>query len=110
MQLSEYQNLAMRTRKPLPKDQQLAMACMGLAGESGEFVDYMKKCVFHNADYSPVRAAKELGDVLWYVAAAASALGLSLDDVGMGNIEKLRERYPDSYNDFLANNRKPGDE
>jgi len=36
--------------------------------------------------------AKELGDVLWYLAQMASELGASLEDVARGNIEKLRSR------------------
>jgi NTP pyrophosphatase (non-canonical NTP hydrolase) len=36
--------------------------------------------------------AKELGDVLWYVAQLSSELGLELEDVARANLEKLRSR------------------
>ena len=41
--------------------------------------------------------AKELGDICWYLAETATALGLSLEDIMAANIEKLRKRYPDGF-------------
>jgi NTP pyrophosphatase (non-canonical NTP hydrolase) len=39
----------------------------------------------------------ELGDVLWYLSDIASAYGLNLCDVALGNIRKLEARYPDGF-------------
>ena len=41
--------------------------------------------------------AKELGDVAWYLAEAATALDISLEDIFKANIDKLKMRYPDGF-------------
>lgn len=43
------------------------------------------------------RQAKELGDVLWYVAALCTKADLDMGEVMQGNIDKLRRRYPDGF-------------
>ena len=48
MDIIEYQEKAKRTvNTNLQDDEQLANLCMGLCGESGEVVDYLKKCLYH---------------------------------------------------------------
>jgi NTP pyrophosphatase (non-canonical NTP hydrolase) len=97
MTLDEYQSLAARTMGPRTREQQLANAALGLAGEAGEVADMMKKHLFHAHPLDEDALVKELGDCLWYVAGMATALGLSLDEIGARNIEKLRRRYPDGF-------------
>jgi NTP pyrophosphatase (non-canonical NTP hydrolase) len=71
---------------------------LGLAGEAGEFADSIKKMVFHrHGEITHDQLAKELGDVLWYVAALASKLGYTLAEIMEMNIGKLRTRYPNGY-------------
>lgn len=69
---------------------------MGLAGEAGEVANKVKKVFRDDAGVvSPARLASikdELGDVLWYVAAVASDLGVTLGDVAVGNLDKLLDR------------------
>lgn len=69
---------------------------LGLAGETGEVVEKIKKMIRDDgAQLTEERQQllkKELGDVLWYVAALASDLGLTLEEIGQHNGEKLRER------------------
>ena len=70
---------------------------LGLTGEAGEAADKIKKIIRDKegavSDGDRAAIAKELGDVLWYVAGVARYLGLSLSEVAEGNIEKLESRY-----------------
>jgi NTP pyrophosphatase (non-canonical NTP hydrolase) len=74
----------------------LIYSAMGLAGEAGEVAEQVKK--FMRDDGGTLREERrqklirELGDVLWYVAAVASDLGVSLDEVAEANIAKLASR------------------
>jgi NTP pyrophosphatase (non-canonical NTP hydrolase) len=86
-------------------------------GEAGEFAEHLGKAMrddglmtgfsgLRAGDEQPVpfeqmgqltearRTAliKELGDVLWYVAAASTELGVTLADVGQANLDKLADR------------------
>lgn len=99
MDFSTYQSLANRTSKfkGEQRPDRLLCACLGLAGETGEFVDLVKKILFHGHPQDTTTLAKELGDILWYIAETASALGLSLDDLATANIEKLKKRYPEGF-------------
>lgn len=69
---------------------------LGLAGESGEVVDKLKKVGRnHNgvfSDEDKVEIAKELGDVLWYTSQLCEQLGISLGDVAQMNRDKLEDR------------------
>ena len=98
MTLDEYQQLAARTLSPhQTPDQRLANAALGLTGEAGEVAEHVKKHLFHATPLDRDAVVKELGDCLWYVAALAGTIGVSLDEVGAMNIEKLRRRYPEGF-------------
>ena len=77
--------------------ERLTTAGVGLAAESGEFLEIVKKMVFQgkpwNAD-NREHLIIELGDVMWYVAQACMALDVPFDDVIRGNVKKLEKRYP----------------
>ena len=99
MKASTFQDCVRRTANiDLNTQQQLTNACMGIAGESGEFVDLIKKALFHGHTLDFTKAKSELGDILYYVAWAADALGLNLDDVMECNVAKLLKRYPNGFN------------
>ncbi|WP_206673445.1 nucleoside triphosphate pyrophosphohydrolase family protein [Pseudactinotalea terrae] len=75
----------------------LALAYVGLGlGEAGEVQGKLKKVIRDNGGVLTEQArtdiGKELGDLLWYVAGAASELGLDLGDVAQGNLDKLSDR------------------
>lgn len=98
MQINEYQELAMRTLNPeLSEKDVLINAVMGLCGESGEVIDIVKKHLAQGHELDRAAIAKELGDVAWYLAEAAHAIGYPLEDVLAANIEKLRARYPQGF-------------
>lgn len=93
MKINEYQELAMTTLNPeLSKRDVLINSVMGLCGESGEAIDIVKKWMAQGHELD-----KELGDVAWYLAEAATALDISLEDIFKANIDKLKKRYPDGF-------------
>lgn len=69
---------------------------LGIAGEAGEVTDKVKKIIRDKGGYASeedrMEIAKELGDVLWYVANVARYLDVSLSDIAEGNIDKLSSR------------------
>lgn len=83
--------------------------CLGLAGESGETLDMIKKWIFHEKDLDKEHLKKEIGDVMWYVAMICESVGFDLDDVLQTNVDKLKSRYPEVFDTYLANHRKEGD-
>jgi NTP pyrophosphatase (non-canonical NTP hydrolase) len=84
----------------------LLMGAMGAASESGELLNIIKKWLFHDHDFDRQKVVEELGDVLWYVAECSSALGLSLDELALFNIEKLRRRYGAGFDSEASRNRE----
>lgn len=98
MTINEYQKLAMTTLNPeLREKDVLINGVMGLCGESGEAIDIVKKWLAQGHELDRDQLAKELGDICWYLAETATALGYDLEDIMAANIEKLRERYPDGF-------------
>ena len=83
--------------------------CLGLAGESGETLDMIKKWVFHEKELDKEHLKKEIGDVMWYVAMICESAEFDLDDVLQTNIDKLKARYPEGFDTYLANHREEGD-
>lgn len=73
------------------------LGALGLAGESGEVVELVKKMEFHGVECTREKRLKELGDVLWYVTYLASLDNASLEEVAQMNTDKLVARYPDGF-------------
>ena len=110
MTVNEYQQLAMSTLNPkLKKDEILINSVMGLCGESGEAIDIVKKWFAQGHELDREHLKKELGDIAWYLAEAATALDLELDDVLSANIEKLKNRYPEGFETKKSVERKSED-
>ena len=98
MNINEYQELAMRTLNPeLSEKDILINSVMGLCGESGEAIDIVKKWLMQGHELDKENLAKELGDIAWYLAEAATALQIPLEDIFIANIEKLKKRYPEGF-------------
>jgi NTP pyrophosphatase (non-canonical NTP hydrolase) len=95
VELAEYQKLSRRTAE-YPREAWLAYPALGLAGEAGEVAEHAKKAIRDDGgevtDERRTAMAKELGDVLWYVAQLASELKLDLDEIANANLEKLLSR------------------
>ena len=99
MTINEYQTAALRTAQTdkLSARELLLNSALGLCGESGEVADLLKKYHFqgHNLDLDHV--AKELGDISWYLAVGAYAIGYDLETILQMNVDKLKARYPDGF-------------
>ncbi len=110
MEINEYQKLAMKTINPeLSKKDVLINSVMGLCGESGEAIDIVKKWFAQGHQLDKERLAKELGDIAWYLAEAATALDIPLEQIFQDNIEKLKKRYPNGFETEKSINRKEDD-
>lgn len=75
----------------------LLTAGIGLAAESGEVAEIVKKMAFQGKPYNEDNRRHlmlELGDVIWYWVNACRALGLDPNEVIAENVRKLESRYP----------------
>ena len=98
MNINEYQQLAMTTLNPqLSRKEVLINSVMGLCGESGEAIDIVKRWMAQGHELDKEHLARELGDIAWYLAEAATALEIPLEEIFQGNIDKLKKRYPDGF-------------
>ena len=110
LEANEYQSLTTVTLDPaLDKRDVLINSVMGLCGEAGEAIDIVKKWMAHGHELDKDHLAKELGDIAWYLAEAATALDLSLEDILRANIEKLQKRYPQGFDTERSQIRLQGD-
>ena len=91
----------------------LTTAAVGISAEGGEFMEIVKKMVFQGKPYNDDNREHliiELGDVMWYVMQACSALEISLEDVVAGNVEKLKKRYPGGEFDVYKSENRSADD
>ena len=106
MTINEYQKLAMTTLNPaLSEKDVLINGVMGLCGESGEAIDIVKKWLAQGHELDKAKLARELGDVAWYLAEAATALEIPLEQILEANIEKLKRRFPEGFSVEASVNR-----
>jgi NTP pyrophosphatase (non-canonical NTP hydrolase) len=96
MDFNEYQRHADSTAIYPNRGHNLPYVTLGLAGEAGEVAEKIKKLIrdregIADEDYKK-EIAKELGDVLWYIAEMCTELGLTMDEAAKMNIEKLSSR------------------
>lgn len=91
----------------------LLTACLGLAAESGEFIEIPKKMFFQGKPLNEenlFHMKRELGDIMWYWINACRALNLDPNDVIAENVNKLKARYPGGEFDVhYSENRQQGD-
>ena len=93
--------------------ERLMTAGVGINAEGGEFLEIIKKMVFQGKPWNQDNKDHliiELGDLMWYVAQACMALGVSIDEVIAKNVTKLEKRYPGgSFDVYYSENRVEGD-
>lgn len=107
---NEYQALAMRTCS-IPYDKKVDMlvhSTTGLASEAGEFAGLLQK-IYQGHEYDREHAIRELGDCVWMVAEACTALDTTMEHVMQANIDKLRNRFPEGFDPERSLHRAQGD-
>ncbi len=111
MTINEYQKEAMRTASGMNYEHHgmLMNAALGICGEGGEVADIVKKATFQGHGLDKEHLAKELGDVAWYLAVGAQAIGYDFETILQMNVDKLRARYPDGFSAENSLHRKAGD-
>lgn len=97
MNIITYQQRSVRTMK---FDENVTThCCMGLAGETGEVIDLIKKSTFYGKELDKEKVKEELGDVMFYLVNLATALNISMDDILVENILKLKKRFPNGFSE-----------
>jgi len=95
MNFDDYQAGARKTAI-YPQDYLITYPALGLVGEAGEIANKVKKILRDDqgvcSDQKRAQLIEEMGDVLWYLAALASDLDVSLDMVATCNLQKLSDR------------------
>ena len=93
--------------------ERLTTSRVGLAAESGEFLEIIKKMVFQGKPWNDANREHliiELGDVMWYVAQACMALDIDFDEVIERNVQKLEKRYPGGHFDISDSENRAADD
>jgi len=80
-------------------------ATVGMATEAGELMEMLQDHIMYGAEFDEVNAVEEIGDSFWYQGVAIDVLGTNVQQVMQTNIDKLRARYPDKFNEAAAINR-----
>lgn len=83
----------------------LAHMALGLAGESGELVDLIKKGTINGHELDREKVLEEAGDVLFYLVGILSALRFTVEHAMTYNINKLTARYAQGYSDQASRER-----
>ena len=93
--------------------ERLLTAGVGINAEGGEFLEIIKKMVFQGKPWNDDNREHliiELGDLLWYVAQATQALGVSFEEVIETNVNKLKKRYPGGEFDIHYSENRSADD
>jgi len=96
MELNDYQQLANRTLTG--NEQVLTNLSLGLASDSGQVIDLIKKYTFQGQELNRDELTRELGDTLWYLSQIALWADIPFEEVAQVNIEQLAKRYPNLNN------------
>lgn len=109
MTINEYQREALKTESVVKLYPRILNGLMGLNGEAGEAIDILKKHLYQGHKLDTEHLAKELGDIAWYLAVSADAIGYDLETIFQMNIDKLRKRYPEGFEADKSINREKND-
>ena len=106
MNIKKYQELAPNTlNNDLNYTMQLLNCVCGLAGESREVADIIKKHMFQNHILDVDHIEEEIRDVMFYICNLATLLELNMETILEKNIKKLAKRYPKGFESEKSINR-----
>ena len=106
MDIKEYQQEILRTvPSKMTKPNKLANFSLGLAGESGELIDMIKKHLYQDHEIDINKVSNEAGDLVWYLCNILNVFNINLSDVMDANIAKLKARYPSGFDKNRSVNR-----
>ena len=107
--INQYQRDAYRTvNRNLNPHEMEAHALHGMASEIGELHGLYQK-VYQGHEFDEEHARKEVGDLLWFVAEWCTAHDVEMSDIMRMNIEKLKARYPEGFEESKSLKRAEGD-
>lgn len=108
MQFNDYQQKCERTANRETSDpfKFLTEKALGIVGEAGEIGDYLKKVLCHGHEMNIDKLTDEAGDLLWYLSTVLTTYGITLEEVAIHNIAKLKARYPDGFSEEKSINRE----
>lgn len=102
-----YVKNAVRTvNKNLTEEELILNGALGLCGESGEVADLIKKFTFQGHYLYMDELKDELGDVFWYIALLCDVFGFTFEEIQEHNLNKLKKRYPEGFEEEKSVNRK----
>lgn len=78
---------------------------IGKATEAGELLEMILTSIQDGTPFDIANLFEEVGDGQWYDAIICDAAGRTFEQVQATNIAKLRERFPDRFTAYDANNR-----
>lgn len=98
--IDDYSKVLIRLH--LPRTLMVLHALMGITTECGELMDQLKKHLIYGKELDGINIMEEDGDLRWYLSLLEFACGYSADTAQEKNIEKLRARYPNKFNEVSA--------
>lgn len=106
MTIREYQKRAYIAIQPHEnnKDELLNWA-VGLSEECGEVMSHIKHFCWGHEELNLVEISKEMGDVLWYLSALSTILGIDFETVATLNMRKLEHRFGGVFTDEKSKDR-----
>lgn len=106
MEFLEYQKEAEKTIQKYNTDDtsNIVIPYLGIIGEAGSVISELKKKLRDGDSYINFKnkMKEELGDVLWYISAIASANKISLDEIAQNNIIKINDRFTESTEEIYV--------
>ena len=106
MKIEEYQKRAYIAIQPhTDKKDEILNWAVGLSEECGEVMNHIKHHCWGHEDLNLIEISKEIGDVLWYLSALCTVLGLDFETVATLNMRKLEHRFGGVFSDEKSKDR-----